>query len=839
MRAFLCYSTKDRVLVESVAERLGRALVLFQKFSFGTAPQLLDLIAQNGQKSTIFCLFASTHSFLPDFSKYELDASHHSSIRAKIGKILVIKISDIDSIPVWLQEASIVSLTSSSQIEREIRYQLNQTLQEERNDIFVGRRREIEASERQLAPTDTLIEPHSFCFFGLSGIGRKTLCRKVANDLLQFTKLAIFSLNDGDSIADIIVKMNEDLYPSKNRDAIHNLIAETDKLERDKQLSRFSDLAEQYINAKELLVFQDEGGFLDNDGFVTPDVQNVIQVVETNPRLRLAFISNRKPSFESTETNIPCVRVPQLEIEDIKRLLVRQFRKRKILDAKEDEITELASYIGGYPPAVRFVAEMAFLYGLNKILGDKRVLIDFTASYMLRELSAHERLTELQQKVLVILAYYSPLPLSVIGQCLNIDATHIDEATQYLLDVAFIVPDNRIFRIADPLVNAVIRLFGQRWNSHSLVANALEKFLSTSDDDELRFTLARSLFRAVNYSGVSQSKEAISLTSDLINLSQQFYHDRNYERAIEYCRKAIELRPQNVEIRTYLVRALIQKQQFPAAEKEISEIVNMGQLRDAWFLRGFLSRHRQDYESAIAAYEKSIEHGRNRRGAAINRELAQCYYEIGKLEQAKQYIVEALKSDPDNRYIVDLEIQIAMRLRDRKTAEKRLEILRIADDERFYLHRRSTVRYIFGERELAFEDAKRAFEEFQRPPFAIVSQLIKTEIDTQRFAEAAKHLTMMDESFSDRNHDIRIGLRCKYETAMGNFSDALGLWNRLQDKKKPVHLILKYNALLGLARQEGGSSGKSFTQLGEVRKQLDGLDLGVLDRDFGTLSSDR
>jgi tetratricopeptide (TPR) repeat protein len=731
-----------------------------------------------------------------------------------------------------------MSLSSPSQIEREIRHQLNQTLREESTDIFVGRRKEIETAERQLAPIDTLVEPHCFCFFGLSGIGRKTLCRKIAGDLLSFNKLAIFRLNDGDSVSDIIVKLHEDLSPSKSRDAIRNLIAEVEESDREAQIARFSELADQYVSAKELLVFQDEGGLLDPDGFLAPDIQGIVEVVERNSRLRVAFISNRKPSFEHAEKSIPCIRVPQLELEDIKRLLLRQFKERRIT-ASETEISELAAYVGGYPPAVTFVSEIATHYGVDKIIRDKHVLVDFTASYMLRLLSNYKTLTELQQSILLILAYYSPLPLSVIGESLDVDASRIDSEIQYLLDVAFVVPDNRIFRIADPLVNAVIRLFGHGWTGHGKVAGALEKFLASTDDDDLRLTLARSLFRALKYSGVGQSKEAISLTADLIDLSQQFYHERDYDRAIEYCRSALERRPNNVEVRTYLVRALIQKEQFDAADTEISAIVNLGHLRDAWFLRGFLHRHRAEYDAAISAYEKSIEYGRNRHGVAVNRELAHCHYEIGKLEEAKEHIAEALKSDPDNRYIVDLEIQIAMRLRDRPTAERRLEILRIADDERFYLHRRSTVRYIFGERELAYEDAKRAFEQFERPPFAIVSQLIKIEIDTRRLTSAASHLSMMDKTFGGRYHDIRIGLRCKYETASNNFKEALGLWNRLIDKGRPVHLMLKYNALLGLSKQEGGKPGPTLTELGELRKRLGGLDLGNLDRDFGTIASDR
>jgi hypothetical protein len=167
-----------------------------------------------------------------------------------------------------------------------------------------------------------------------------------------------------------------------------------------------------------------------------------------------------------------------------------------------------------------------------------------------------------------------------------------------------------------------------------------------------------------------------------------------------------------------------------------------------------------------------------------------------------------------------------------------LEILRVADDERFFLHRRSTVRYIFGDREAAFQDAKTAFEQFDRPPFAAVTQLIKTEIDTKRFGDALTHLAMMDGAFGDRRHDIRIGLRCKYETAKGNFAEALGLWNRLQDKERPIHLMLKYNALLGLTKTEGGGSEANLRQLGEIRRKLGGVDLVVLDRDFGTVSSE-
>src|SRR5262249_15137068 len=145
--------------------------------------ELLKLIQHNAKRDAIFCVFATKQSFSHDFVNYEPDASQHSYLRPELRKILVLKIDDVGTLPHWLANASTATLTSPSQIEREIRYQLNQTIRELTSDIFVGRRKEIELSERLLAPTDTLVEPHSFCFFGISGIGRKTLCIKVAKDL--------------------------------------------------------------------------------------------------------------------------------------------------------------------------------------------------------------------------------------------------------------------------------------------------------------------------------------------------------------------------------------------------------------------------------------------------------------------------------------------------------------------------------------------------------------------------------------------------------------------------------------------------------------------------------
>ncbi len=302
-----------RASSSSVAQRLGRAFVLYDKFSFDAGTNFISSIEAGLQASTLFCFFLSANSLKSDWVKHELSEAQNLFIRGHLRKIIIIAIdkSDIHTIPSWLKHARIVSLNSVSQIEREIRYHLSVLLRDESSTIFVGRRRELELAERLLAPVDTLVEPHVFCFFGLAGIGRKTVCRQIANDLLSFPKMATFRIDDGDDLSDILVKFGEDLTPSKNRDEIRGLVDQIENLDEQQKLERFTDLAGKYIDARELIVFQDEGGLLDNDGFLSEDIGKLITAVTSNSKLRLALISRRKPSFEKPDDAFPCIRVPQ------------------------------------------------------------------------------------------------------------------------------------------------------------------------------------------------------------------------------------------------------------------------------------------------------------------------------------------------------------------------------------------------------------------------------------------------------------------------------------------------------------------------------------------------
>jgi hypothetical protein len=82
-----------------------------------------------------------------------------------------------------------------------------------------------------------------------------------------------------------------------------------------------------------------------------------------------------------------------------------------------------------------------------------------------------------------------------------------------------------------------------------------------------------------------------------------------------------------------------------------------------------------------------------------------------------------------------------------------------------------------------------------------MSQLIKTEITLGRLVEAGDHIQSIVENYPATYHDIKIGLKCKWEAAQGNFENALGLWEKLRNKERLVHKALRRQAMVGLLAQ--------------------------------------
>jgi tetratricopeptide (TPR) repeat protein len=261
----------------------------------------------------------------------------------------------------------------------------------------------------------------------------------------------------------------------------------------------------------------------------------------------------------------------------------------------------------------------------------------------------------------------------------------------------------------------------------------------------------------------------------------------------------VDARPDNSDARTTLIKALVKLERFDDALREISELAERHRLRrDELYLRGFLERHRGRFRDAVRYYENAYEDGY--RGVALTRELAQCHFQLGNLDLARKYIAEAQERQPDNPFVVDLMIQIAIAQRDEETARSLLTILEGVDRPAFVAHRRSRVEGAFGDPEKAFEAAREAVEGQDRPPFEMLAQLTQSQIRLGRLSEARETLDRLDSTYPFQKKDVRAGLRTRLLISQRKYEEALVAWGRLREQDRPVHLALRRDAIEGVLR---------------------------------------
>jgi tetratricopeptide (TPR) repeat protein len=537
--------------------------------------------------------------------------------------------------------------------------------------------------------------------------------------------------------------------------------------------------------------------------------------VARNRAVDAIIISNRR-LYGPGGADLPSVRVPELPPAATQNLL-RLIGRDRGLSFDVAQLETLAIYSRGYPPAVQFAVDEARTYGVAHVMANQAALVNFSAEIFLKQLRSDNRISMNMSDAMKLLSSYSPLPLSVIGNYCGIAQQEFVHDMEYLIDSVFVLPEGANYRISEPVRDAAYRAFGGMMVDHGRVLELLEEYIDHEPDDDARLSLSQCIFRASLLAGSgSKPRFAVGLASDFIQVATQSYHDQDYDLAIKYGMAAIDLRPQSVDLRRYVAQALIRKEHDEEAETHITALIDAGQLKEAYYVRGFAARRKREYTEAIAYYEKSLAHGR--RGVAVHREFAICYFEDGNIRKAEVHIREAERQSPHNKYIIDLRCVIAIRLGDLTSAERTLDILDRVETGGFAEHRRSTFEQARGDHQRALEYALTAMTKMPNPPFEVVANLANCQIEAGRPEDAIETLTLMAKRFRGTHHDAQVGLRCKYEIRFGEISNAGGLWRTLREKRTPVHSGLRL-AMLGRNPIRSGEQSRNRRISGLVRAQ--------------------
>jgi tetratricopeptide (TPR) repeat protein len=639
--------------------------------------------------------------------------------------------------------------------------------------------------------------------------------QSIARDNLSFSTILPVTLHSGDLLPELYIRLSESISPGsiENFDTVlSNQIAKP----QEELLSEIVELLRRTCTSRTLPVLIDEGAISMENGVLRLEYESLYHAIANDRETDTVIVTNRRLYGAGGATR-PAVRVPELDQYSTQNLLRIAGRDAGITFDRSD-LASIATYTRGYPPAVRFALDEARTRGVPQIVANQRALVNFSAELFLRQLEQENSITKASAAILQLLSAFSPLPLAVISRYCGLSTADIAHEIDHLLDLAFILPDGIHYRITEPLRDAAYRSFEGLLIDNVRVADMLDEYLRVEPDDDARLSLGQTIFRASLLSGTeAKSRFAVGFAADLIQVATQSYHDQDYDLAIRYGSAALKARPDSVDVRRYVAQALIRRERFNEANDHIEALVKMGELKEAFYIRGFAARRKRDHPDAIEAYNKSLAYGRG--GVAIHRELASSYFEIGDLQKAETHIRQAEERSPHNRYIVDLRCTIALRLGDLETAERTLQVLERVDSSGFGDHRRSTFLQACGSPESALEYARNAARKIAHAPIEVLANLANCEIESGDANGALSTLANIQRRFGGTNHDTQVGLRCKYEIRFGSVEAAEGLWRSLRDGGTPIHRGLRLSMLNKKLAYPGLSSTEDAEREGLIEKQ--------------------
>jgi tetratricopeptide (TPR) repeat protein len=801
MKAFLSHSSLEKVFVEAVAKELGRQFCVFDKQAFITGEDFQKSIEQGLDESSVFVLFASANALKSIWVEFEIEEAWYRKLYKNLSKGLVYLIDssiEVDNLPKWMQRALIKRANSPKFIARDIRSHLDELLRIRQYPHFVGRSNKVDDLEKVLTPLDGSPLPHMVFVTGLPGIGRRSIIRRTSPSILNLRKFIEIKIGESDSINDICIKVADHIEPYSTRDGLERIINKIRALSNEDALKRIMTNLREIVGGGELPIFIDEGGILDSEGYIREPIQSIIQELAPNDEAYIFLISSRKPHW-TLGGELPVVYLEHLPRKETMRLISLLANEAKLTISQSD-IEELAEYVAGYPPSAYFAIQQAKNYGLQLVMQYKYRLVQFRTSVFLKHFSKLS-ISEKEQELLRLLAFYSPLPLPVISQFLSMKLADFDTLIMNLIDLSLItINQDGYYSIADPVTDAAINAFGLlSEDQHKHITKSLFEFIKKVESSMPLLDLSRVLFRAARWSKDEEiANETIHLSNDLIKLTEDSYHAGRFDDALAFGVAALEERPESVTARSFLIRAFIQNERWDEAQDQIKQIVKYAATKEVYFLKGFLERRRNNIPAAIDAYKESEKLGR--KGIALNRELALCYHLQKDHKEAFRYIKKALTMHGDNRYVIDLYIKIATSQKDEKEARQALSRLELVDRPIFYYHRLSRVESSFGNLTEARDAAKRASECESSPPFEILANLANCEIEVGNTNETEKILDILDKRFAKIRSDIRLALRCRLEIARNNYNEALAISEKINDKSTLFYKNIRRYAISGELR---------------------------------------
>ncbi|MEK6710127.1 MAG: tetratricopeptide repeat protein, partial [Nitrospinota bacterium] len=626
---------------------------------------------------------------------------------------------------------------------------------------------------------------------GLEGIGRRSYLERACKDNLGLNLGPYFRFDETIDLDDLYLWTLDETSDLGTRE---NMASEIRTFSSQPQSVKI----EEIINRLKILCsdncvpcFVDFGGFLDDLGqYKEPYVELLNAFALLDEDYYLALIHRRSPFVDDLPFAPKILRqkVQPLQKEEMTLLCQQLFRlnRRKINMAS---IEEIVTYMGGHPLAAYFTLSYVVDYGLQALVADKSILVDFNAKKFTRYIGGLT-FSDTEWFVLQYLASEQVLPLSIIGVVADLRPEDLAPLLRNLIDHSLVLVMDDNYTISPPIRDAIHRVRGFiDAETYQEIRRRITETFWSNDKAAPQIEVVDATLHAVARSGSADLSpyQDLTRTSIVHRLARECYIRREWEPALEYATRAESMDPSRREVKIISFKSLVQLEKWDQAEIKLNEIQRSGN-RLSFYLKGFMLRRRRQFQQAISCFELALKSGD--KSHSVYRDYADCLHRCSRYKDALENVEIVLKRDPENIFALDLAIRICSDMEDTTKAEYFLAELEQHDiNGRFIHHRRAKVLTEKRMWETALIEVEKActtgFSTFEA-----FAQKVDTLIEMTRFEDAGLALNILERRFRGQRRDVQKGLRCKLLIRQGNWREAKSIWDNLDDKTLGVHLGL-------------------------------------------------
>jgi len=463
MKAFLSHSSKDKAIVENVAEILGAANVELDSLTFDKGKLNSSAILQSLRRSSLFVLFMSENSIESSAVDYEIQNAENLVASGVIERVLIICLDDrsFSQADAILKKYNIVRKTASSEAAaRMIQGQLLAIRSQDASKLwpFVGRAEQLaEITEKLISPES----PKTKAIFisGMPGIGRRTFARHLYEDVFPQVSRVFPSvyIDPIDGLEELFRKLIAVHTPILRSSHLHALFAGFTIADEAGKADQIVNLVASIVEGREAIFLVDRGGLLDDPGTVQAPLRLVYSRLAEMPYPGILFIAERMVP-QVRRDNLPgtlYTALPALSAGETRRL-VGLVLKAAGVEYSETQLQILVDLSDHHPFNVSFITEAVRERGIDLFLGGPEDL----------NLWKHKRGTEFLRKIafndveiriLSGLVNFTGLSFDVISDLAGADDQTAASAVVRLMDLHIVELNGDLYSLSRPLRVAIER----------------------------------------------------------------------------------------------------------------------------------------------------------------------------------------------------------------------------------------------------------------------------------------------------------------------------------------------------------------------------------------------